>query len=215
MKYKAVIFDWDGTLVDSVEHIATSLSQAAESVGLPVRTVAAYKDIIGLGMVEALEKLYPGITRADMNAIRKHYAEFFFSDPVLPSSIFPGVDELLGGLGVKGAQLAVATGKSRRGLDRALRTSGLGARFAITRCADETRSKPDPLMLREILNHFGLQPDQAVMIGDTVYDMDMAARAGVPAIGVTWGVHDADQLAAYQPVQVVHEVEDLSAVLLD
>lgn len=214
MKYKAVIFDWDGTLIDSVDHIANSLRQAAEAVGLPVRTTQAYRDIIGLGMVEALDKLYPGLSRAGMKAIRERYADFFFSESVLPSSIFPGMADLLDQLSAGGAQLAVATGKSRRGLDHALETSGLDGRFAITRCADETRSKPDPLMLHEILGHFRLQPSQAVMIGDTVYDMDMAARARMPSIGVTWGVHETEQLALYEPVQVVHAVEDLNAVLL-
>lgn len=213
MKYKAVIFDWDGTLIDSVEHIATSLRRAAEAVGLPVRTLEAYRDIIGLGMVEALDKLYPGLSRAGMNAIRKHYADYFFSESVLPSSIFPGMQDLLTQLGMGGVHLAVATGKSRRGLDHALETSGLARHFPITRCADETRSKPDPLMLHEILRHFGLRSEEAVMIGDTVYDMDMAARAGMPAIGVTWGVHEAEQLAVFEPVRVVHEVEDLSAAL--
>ncbi|WP_097461091.1 HAD family hydrolase [Mangrovitalea sediminis] len=215
MTYRAVIFDWDGTLVDSLDHIAGSLRRAALEIGFPARTEAAYRNIIGLGIVEALDELYPGITRQDMKALREAYSRHFFSETTAPSSLFEGIPELLVGLRRAGRQLAVATGKSRRGLDRALNSSGLGPHFEITRCADETLSKPDPLMLKEILAYFRLEPSEAVMIGDTVYDLDMAQRIGMPSIGVTWGVHEANDFASFEPRAIVDTVDALQGLLME
>ncbi len=213
MRYRVVVFDWDGTLIDSVDHIAGSLQNAAQTLGFPVRSLEAYRDIIGLGMVEALEKLYPGIDRAQMSALRDQYASHFFSQQMSPGHIFPGIADLLEQLKAADVSLAVATGKSRRGLDRALVSTGLGRAFGVTRCADETRSKPDPLMLSQILEHYRIEPEQAVMVGDTVYDLEMAQRAGMPSIGVTWGVHSAEQLQGFDPVAVVGEVDALTHAL--
>lgn len=213
MQVKVVIFDWDGTLVDSVEHIADSLHQAATDLGYPARERGAYRDIIGLGMVEALEALYPGISREQMNAIREGYARYFFAKVTTPQNVFAGMAEVLVDLRGAGRGCAVATGKSRRGLDGALVSSGLGPHFDLTRCADETRSKPDPAMLHDIIRHYGIQPAEAVMIGDTRYDMEMAQRIGMPAIGVEWGVHKRDVLGRYQPHAVVDSVADLREVL--
>lgn len=213
MQVKVVIFDWDGTLVDSVEHIADSLHQAATELGYPALEQEAYRDIIGLGMVEALEALYPGISREQMNAIREGYARYFFAKVTTPQNVFAGMAEVLADLRAGGRGCAVATGKSRRGLDGALVSSGLGPHFDLTRCADETRSKPDPAMLHDIIRHYGIQPAEAVMIGDTRYDMDMAQRIGMPAIGVEWGVHKRDVLGRYQPHAVVDTVAGLREVL--
>lgn len=213
MQVKVVIFDWDGTLVDSVEHIADSLHQAATELGYPALEREAYRDIIGLGMVEALEALYPGINQEQMNAIREGYARYFFAKVTTPQNVFAGMAEVLADLRAGGRGCAVATGKSRRGLDGALVSSGLGPHFDLTRCADETRSKPDPAMLHDIIRHYGIQPAEAVMIGDTRYDMDMAQRIGMPAIGVEWGVHKRDVLGRYQPHAVVDTVTDLREVL--
>lgn len=210
---RAVIFDWDGTLIDSVEHIAGSLHQAATELGFPEREYEAYRDIIGLGMVEALQKLYPGLPEQEMNRIRESYARYFFAKETTPQHVFEGMDQVLVDLCATQRSCAVATGKSRRGLAGALLSSGLGGYFAITRCADETRSKPDPAMLAEILEFHGLRPGQAVMIGDTRYDMEMARRIGMPAIGVEWGVHDRDVLGQYSPHAIVDRVEDLRDVL--
>lgn len=213
MTPKVVIFDWDGTLIDSVDHIADSLHLAATELGFPARERDAYKDIIGLGIIEALQKLYPGLAMDEIQAIREGYGRYFFSKQTTPQSIFPGIEELLGDLAGAEARLAVATGKSRRGLVKALESSGLGAHFAITRCADETRSKPDPAMLVEIVEHFGIEPRDAVMIGDTIYDMEMAQRIGMPAIGVEWGVHPRARLEAYAPVAVAGDMAALRQAL--
>ncbi|MEE2764105.1 MAG: HAD-IA family hydrolase [Pseudomonadota bacterium] len=213
MKVKVVIFDWDGTLVDSVEHIAESLHQAATELGFPAREREAYRDIIGLGMVEALEKLYPGISRDEMNRIREGYGRYFFKKVTTPQNVFAGMADVVADIRGSGRGCSVATGKSRRGLDLALVSSGLGEHFGITRCADETRSKPDPTMLEEIVRFYGIDPSEAVMIGDTRYDLDMAQRLGMPSIGVEWGVHKRDVLGEYAPHAIVDTVSDLRRVL--
>ncbi|MDO3722631.1 HAD-IA family hydrolase [Marinobacter sp. chi1] len=213
MEIKAVIFDWDGTLVDSVDHIADSLHQAATELGYPALEWEAYRDIIGLGMVEALGRLYPGIEHEEMLAIRERYATYFFSKVTTPQNVFDGMAEVVADIRRSGLGCSVATGKSRRGLEQALTSSGLGVHFDITRCADETRSKPDPKMLEEILDFYGFEPKNAVMIGDTRYDLEMAQRIGMPSIGVEWGVHKRDVLGDYEPHAVVDTVSDLRAVL--
>lgn len=213
MNVKVVVFDWDGTIVDSVEHIADSLQRAATDLGYPPLERQAYRDIIGLGMVEALEQLYPGLSREEMQAIRENYARYFFSRQTTPQSVFSGMADLLEDLRRSGRGCSVATGKSRRGMDHALEGSGLASYFDITRCADETRSKPDPAMLQEIIEFYRIRPEEAVMIGDTRYDLEMAKRIGMPAIGVEWGVHGREVLAAWDPHAIVGTVSDLRQVL--
>lgn len=213
MKVKVVIFDWDGTLVDSVEHIAESLHQAATELGFPALEREAYRDIIGLGMVEALEKLYPGISRDEMSTIREGYARYFFAKVTTPQNVFDGMADVVADIRGSGRGCSVATGKSRRGLEVALSSSGLGAHFDTTRCADETRSKPDPTMLEEIVRFYGIEPSDAIMVGDTRYDLEMAQRIGMPSIGVEWGVHKRDVLGDYSPFAIVDTVPDLRRAL--
>jgi phosphoglycolate phosphatase len=213
MDIKVVIFDWDGTLIDSVEHIAESLHQAATDLGYPELEREAYRDIIGLGMIEALHKLYPGISHQEMTRIREGYSTYFFAKTTTPQNVFAGMADVVTDLRAAGRGCSVATGKSRRGLTSALVSSGLGPHFDTTRCADETRSKPDPLMLSEIIEYYNIRPDQAVMIGDTRYDLDMAQRIGMPSIGVEWGVHQRDVLGQYDPHAIVDTVTDLRDVL--
>ncbi|WP_372964553.1 HAD-IA family hydrolase [Marinobacter sp.] len=213
MNVKVVIFDWDGTLIDSVEHIAESLHQAATELGYPDLERKAYRNIIGLGMVEALQKLYPDLSLDEIARIREGYSGYFFQKVTTPQNVFDGMAEVVADICQSGRGCSVATGKSRRGLAQALTTSGLGHHFDITRCADETRSKPDPLMLEEILEFYGYQPEDAVMIGDTHYDLDMARRIGMPAIGVEWGAHDREVLQSCDPCAVVNTVGDLRRVL--
>lgn len=213
MDVSVVIFDWDGTLVDSVDHIADSLHQAATELGYPALEREAYRDIIGLGMVEALERLYPGIGHDEMMAIREGYGNYFFRKVTTPQNIFEGMSDVVADLRGAGRGCSVATGKSRKGLQSALVSSGLGSHFDITRCADETRSKPDPRMLEEILVFYGIEPAEAVMIGDTRYDLEMAQRIGMPSIGVEWGVHKRDVLGNYGPHAIVDSVPDLRNVL--
>lgn len=213
MGIKVAIFDWDGTIVDSIEHISNSLHLAAAELGFPQLEKAAYRNIIGLGMIDALKALYPALEDPDIEAIRQAYSRHFFSREASPQQIFSGMPAVLQRLQVQGRGRAVATGKSRRGLDMALQSSGLHAHFDITRCADETRSKPDPAMLEEILQFYAIGPEQAVMIGDTTYDMEMAQRIGMPAIGVRWGVHDDESLGRFSPRAIVSSVEELGTIL--
>jgi len=213
MNVEVVIFDWDGTLVDSVEHIAESLHLASTALGFPALEREAYRDIIGLGIEEALQQLYPGINAADIAGMREGYREHFFKKATTPQNVFAGIADTLADLRGVGRHCAVATGKNRNGLDFALSSSGLGPHFGITQCADESRSKPDPAMLARILEFYDIKPEQAVMIGDTRYDLDMAQRIGMPSIGVEWGVHKRDVLGQYSPHAIVETVADLRQVL--
>lgn len=207
--YKLAIFDWDGTLMDSVAHIVDSMQQAAVMVGEPVPTVAQVRHIIGLGLPEAIALLFPQAGAATREMIRQHYAQHFIAHSAAKSELFAGAQPLLDQLTQQGYLLAIATGKSRLGLSRVLAQTGLADYFAITRCADETASKPDPLMLRQILAHTNTAADEAVMIGDTSYDLEMAQQLAMPRIGVSYGVHAVDVLQAYQPLAIVDSVYQL------
>jgi len=213
MAIKAVIFDWDGTIVDSIDHIATSLHMAAADLGFPTLEKAAYRNIIGLGMVDALKALYPGVSEPDIERIRQTYSSYFFAKEATPQQVFAGMLDVIDALRARGVGRAVATGKSRRGLDSALQSSGLHAHFDVTRCADETLSKPNPKMLEEILDFYGLNPSDAVMIGDTTYDLEMAQRIGMPSVGVRWGVHEDAELERFAPAKIVSSTQELHAFL--
>lgn len=214
MTIKIAIFDWDGTIVDSIDHIADSLHKAAADLGFPTLEKAAYKNIIGLGMIDALKTLYPNVQDPDIEAIRQAYSRYFFDKEAKPTQIFPGMAELIERLRVRGIGRAVATGKSRRGLDAAFQSSGLKPQFDVSRCADETRSKPHPLMLEEILDFYNLKPHEAVMIGDTTYDLEMAHRINMPSIGVRWGVHDDESLSRFSPAALVSTATELDNILI-
>lgn len=205
------IFDWDGTVMDSVSQIVSSLLHAAETHAVAT-TADAAKNIIGLGLPEAMRTLFP--SHPDRwDAIRESYASHYVATSK-ETALFAGMQTLLTQLHAQGKLLAVATGKSRKGLDRVLDESGLRPLFAATRGADETKSKPDPLMLEEILKETGIDASDAVMIGDTSYDMEMAQNIHMDRIAVTYGVHDAAVLQRYAPVAVVEDVAALTTVLI-
>ncbi len=212
---KLLIFDWDGTLMDSVMHIVGSMRSAIQQLGLEPRQEEDMKNVIGLGMHEAIYMLYPEFKNQDFaNHFTAAYRTHFFSENA-PQSLFEGVVETLETLQQRGYQLAIATGKSRHGLDKVLAETGIGSLFVESRCADETRSKPDPLMLEEILASLDVKPQQAVMIGDTEYDMDMAARADVHRLGVSYGVHEKRRLQKYQPLHILDNISELPNCLND
>ncbi|WP_246480034.1 HAD-IA family hydrolase [Motiliproteus sediminis] len=210
---RLVIFDWDGTLIDSAARIIECMQRAAEAEAMPALEAEAVRNIIGLGLPEALQVLYPGIKERDVERMRLRYSSFFLAEDQLPSPLFPGVETGLRRLAEHGFRLAVATGKSRRGLDRAFQETGLGELFSDSRCADETRSKPDPHMLKELVDVFAVDPVDAVMVGDTEYDLEMAANAGMPSVGVSYGAHSVDRLQRHKPVMVVDRFEQLEAWL--
>lgn len=202
------IFDWDGTLCDSTGKIVRCMQYAARKVGFPDLQDDQVLDIIGLGLPEAINRLYPNLPMGAADALRDAYAEYFLCDQT-PMPFFQGVEETLHRLRDDGYPLAVATGKSRRGLDRILEGLGMKGFFHSTRCADETSSKPDPKMLQELLGEFRRPADQAVMVGDTEYDMEMAKRAQMPRIAVSYGAHSIDRLRLYDPVLCIDYFPDV------
>lgn len=209
-KYELIVFDWDGTLMDSEARIVTCVQRAAAQVGMPVPADEAARDVIGLGLSEAMQMVFPGAANHEVEALIDAYRAHWLGDDVEPATMFPGVRELIGGLHGAGHLLAVATGKSRRGLDKALDESGLGFYFHATRCADEAHSKPHPQMLQEILADLDTHPQATVVVGDTEYDMQMARNAGVEAVGVSHGVHATERLMADGAIRCFDNLYQLS-----
>ena len=195
-----LIFDWDGTLSDSTAKIVRCLQQAASSVGARVCSDDDIMNIIGLGLPECMRVLYPELTQTQQDEIKEAYSEHFIKADQTPSPFFEGVQEGLERLRDKGFLLTVATGKSRKGLDRVLRTLEMDRFFHSSRCADETASKPDPKMLSELLDEFSVSKDEAVMIGDTEYDMSMAEQLAMPRVAVSYGAHKLARLQKFGPL---------------
>jgi phosphoglycolate phosphatase len=210
---KLLVFDWDGTLMDSGDRIVSCVSAAVAELGLPPRAPQAVRDVIGLGLREAWEALYPGLGETLLGDLTERYRRHFLVQDTTPMPLFPGVTEVLTDLRAEGYLLAVATGKSRRGLDRALEETALGGLFAATRCADETRSKPHPQMLLEVMSELGAEAEQTLMIGDSEYDLRMAVDAGVGALAVAYGVKDCRHLLEFQPLGCLEAIGDLPAWL--
>lgn len=212
--YKLLIFDWDGTLVDSIDRIVESIEAAAVACALPSCERKAIRGIIGLGLPEAFSVLYPSVDPQSCYArFRQAYADHYMNLESQPSPMFAGVGEVLQAFRQAGYSLAVATGKSRAGLDRVLAGHGLTTFFDITRCADETASKPEPLMLEEILQHCQVSADQALMVGDSVFDLQMARNAQVDSVAVGYGAQDLEQLQELQPVLAIKQFDELAAWL--
>lgn len=211
--YDLLIFDWDGTLADSIGRIVDAMQHAAVRSGLPPRDAPQVKGIIGLGLPEAILALYPGLSEVQVKAFRERYAERYIALEAMPSPLFLGAREGLEAFRRAGYRLAVATGKARRGLDRVLKAHGLEAFFDITRAADETRSKPHPLMLEEILAHCDVRAPRALMIGDSAFDLQMARNAGMPCVAVGYGAIELSALMAYEPVLAVSCFTQLTAWL--
>jgi phosphoglycolate phosphatase len=207
--YKLLIFDWDGTLADSIGRIVEAMQVAAERCEMPIRDDFAIKGIIGLGLPEAIRTLYPHISPDEMMAFRERYAESYVALEAVPSPLFEDVVESLDGFRAAGYQMAVATGKSRRGLDRVLKAHGWHDYFEITRAADETASKPDPLMLHEILAHCGVEPGQALMVGDSSFDLLMARNAGMDSVAVGYGAQVLDSLREFGPRLAIEHFSEL------
>jgi phosphoglycolate phosphatase len=194
-----VIFDWDGTLVDSRGVIVATMQAALREVGAPPMPDEEVQQIIGLGLNEAVRTLLPDASEETCSRLRESYGQRFKSYTARDMPFFPGAETGLDRLLGKGKKLAVATGKSRRGLDRMLGEWGLEDTFLATRCADETASKPHPRMLEELLHVTGTETERAVLVGDTAFDMEMAHRLGMPRVAVTYGVHSRERLAPWAP----------------
>lgn len=213
-QFDLIAFDWDGTLFDSTAIIVRCIQRAVADVGgaVPTDRDAAY--VIGMGLMEALAHAAPDVPReryAELGAsYRRHYINH--QDDL---SLFDGVLPMLADLRARRHRLAVATGKSRRGLDDVLRTVQLAGVFDGSRTADETAGKPDPRMLHELIGEFGTDPQRTLMIGDTTHDLQMALNAGCPSVAVSYGAHTPEGFEALQPLAIVHSVEELHRWLLE
>ena len=201
--YELIVFDWDGTLMDSEARIVDCIRAAAADLGVTPPTEAAAREIIGLGLREALARLFPGESLEMHDRLVARYRDRFLALDRDRSKLFPGVRDALAALRDADYSLAVATGKSRRGLDRELGESGLGPLFHASRCADEAFSKPHPQMLLGLMDELGAGPRSTLVVGDTEFDVQMAANAGVRALGVSYGVHGADRLRSSGALHVL------------
>lgn len=213
-KYDLIVFDWDGTLMDSTATIIKCLQSAARDLGLPIPSAENAAYVIGLGLTDAMQSAMPDVDPKHYPLLVERYRHHYFKqddDLVL----FDGVREMLADFSQHGYFLAVATGKSRVGLNRALHSSKLLSVFDATRCADETFSKPNPAMLVELTRELGQDIQRTVMIGDTTHDLLMANNAGADAIAVSYGAHSADALQELNPIYLANSVPLLHDWLLN
>ena len=202
-RFDLIVFDWDGTLMDSAAKIVRCFQSAATDLGLPALDDAPVRHIIGLGLHEAVTILLPGVDPRTRERVAERYRQHFLYLDNTHSVLFPGVEHGLQRLLDAGYRLAIATGKARRGLDRVLRDTDISRYFCATRCADEAQSKPHPQMLRDILASSGASADRALMVGDTTYDLEMATAAAMGSLAVSYGAHDREQLLLHTPLACV------------
>lgn len=205
--YDLIIFDWDGTLLDSVPRIVTCFQRTFEKVGVPTAEERAIRATIGLPIGPSLQQLFG--KDAEVDGIYEIYREVWLDESIPWSPLFPGVLEFLEGLHGSGRPMAIATGKSRVGLQRDMERLQTAHFFGVSRCGDESEAKPSPKMLLEILEETGVAPQRALMIGDSPLDLEMATRAGIPAVGVTSGAHDEAGLAAAKPMACLTSVTEM------
>jgi phosphoglycolate phosphatase len=209
MRYPLLVFDWDGTLIDSAPAIVACIQAACRDLGLTVPDEARASHVIGLGLKDALSYAIPGLPADDYGRVVESYRRHFLArDPGIP--LFPGAQAMLAGLKARGHILAIATGKSRAGLERALDNTGLRPLFAASRCADECASKPAPDMLSELMEELGANAVDTLVIGDTVHDLQMAAHAGVQAVAVSHGAHPRGDLIALAPLACLANIDELT-----
>ncbi len=208
-RFDLIVFDWDGTLFDSTALIVRCIQRACGDVGTRVPSDAEAAYVIGLGLQDALAHAAPEWPRERYAELGERYRQHYFASQH-ELALFPGVLPMLQALRERGAhKLAIATGKTRRGLDLALQTSALGALFDGSRTADETASKPHPRMLLELMSEFGAAPERTLMVGDTTHDLQMALNAGTPRLAVSYGAHERDAFDALAPLAIVHSAAEL------
>lgn len=208
-----VVFDWDGTLMDSTGQIVAAATGAIAQLGLPERPPEAIRDIIGLGLRESWQRLFPELGQESFAPFVDAYRDHFFAPELQTARLFERAAEVVAELSGRGFALAVATGKSRRGLDRELAVTGLDRYMAATRTADETRSKPHPDMLLELMSGLNAAPEATLMVGDTEWDLEMARRAGVAAVAAGYGAHAPERLQSWAPLACIDAIDALLAVL--
>lgn len=207
-KFDLVVFDWDGTVMDSTETIVSCIQEAARDLGFEAPHDSVASHVIGLGLNDALQTAIPSLEPAQYPQLVQRYVAHWRAREH-EMTLFDGMRELLDELKGRDLRLAVATGKSRAGLDRAMAHGGLSGVFDWSRCADETHSKPHPQMLHDLMAHFMVEPEHMVMIGDTTHDSQMAVNAGVAALSVTYGAHPREQLETVATLAIVDSVGEL------
>jgi phosphoglycolate phosphatase len=212
-RFNLLVFDWDGTLMDSEARIVACLRAAIQDLELEPREDSSLKNIIGLGLTEAVNTLYPGSEASLHKAMTDRYRYHFLTANETSSELFEGAEQVLKSLAEAGYLLAVATGKGRAGLDKVLEETGLGGYFHATRCSDETFSKPHPLMLEQLMDELGAEPGETLMIGDTEYDMQMAGNARTSALAVSYGVHEKERLMKHNPIHCIDAIHEIEAWL--
>ncbi|MGR9086619.1 MAG: HAD family hydrolase [Gammaproteobacteria bacterium] len=208
-RFDLIIFDWDGTLIDSIEWIVVCLQTAAQICGCEVPTRQEARDVIGLSLENAIRHLFPDTVADTRKRLMAAYTSEYRSREMGREDLFPGVYEMLVRLNEAGFGLAVATGKTRAGLERALHATGTEDLFCITRCADESASKPDPRMLKDIIRYTDVSSRRALMVGDTVHDLQMAQHARISSIAVACGAHPEALLQQYRPLMCLRQPADL------
>lgn len=211
--YDLIVFDWDGTLIDSIGWIVDCLRHAAAVCGLPDPSDSAARSVIGLSLGAAMQSLFDGISPSEQTALVQAYQRHYITQAIGPDDLFEGVIDMLTDLRAQGYRLAVATGKGRNGLQRALHGTRTDALFCTTRCADETVSKPHPRMLLEIMGEIGAPAQRTLMVGDSVHDLQMAGNAGVAAVAVTCGANSRDELLAHKPMHCLTNTVQLMELL--
>lgn len=212
-RYRLIVFDWDGTLADSTAPIAAAIRAACVAVGRPMPSESDARYVIGLGLSDALSHVAPGLSPDEQRQLAAHYRRHYLDrEPTIP--LFQGAAQLLADLDAAGFLLAVATGKTRAGLDRAIAKNGLAGRFHATRCADEGFPKPHPDMLLTLMDRLAADPRDTLMIGDTTHDLQLAANAGTASVAVSYGAHAADALGGLGPRHIAASVEELEHWLL-
>lgn len=211
-KPELLIFDWDGTVVDSTQTIVRAIQSACRDIEIPIPDAERCSYVIGLGLADALGHVAPGLSPAQAQLLGARFrVHYLTQDHCL--ALFPGMQTLLQALVEQGIVLGVATGKSRAGLDRAFNATDTRRYFADSRCADESEPKPSPKMVFELCELLGVDPGRSLVIGDTTHDLGMARAAGAGVVSVSYGAHPAEQLRAASPDHLVDSVADLAAVL--
>jgi len=210
---KLIIFDWDGTLMDSASRIVSSMRSTAKELELLMPDETNIRNIIGLSLEEASYKLFGKIPKQEVDNIINIYRKYYIHLDDTPTPLFDGAYNVIDQLNKQQYQLAVATGKGINGLERVLTETKLKGHFHAWRGADQAKSKPDPLMLQQILEELKLDVSEALMVGDTSYDLEMAQNIGMKSLGVSYGVHEVDTLKQYQPIAIIDDIKELPAII--
>lgn len=213
-RFDLLVFDWDGTLFDSIDWIVTCLQQAAREVGCPIPDEAAARSVIGLSLSQAMRTLFPGADAAKTDRLITAYRNHYGTWNIGAEDLFDGVIDLLENLRAAGYKLAIATGKARQGLNHALTATAVAHLFDASRTADETASKPHPRMLFQLMEELAVPPERTLMIGDSLHDLRMAHNAGVSSVGVASGANSRDELLALEPLTCLQHPAELSGLLI-